>query len=160
MQLLLLLRHTRRVGLSAGNMDAILASDFNTIHRTVGGLEKAFGRVGDIGECRQTDRGSDPVAGAAVGKEHITLNPVAEAPGDRLGPLDSGFRQEDGKLVAAEAGDDVGLAGAAANDSRCPWASLMRLNPSRSMKRSDSGQPLRMARLVSFRSASFRYREL
>ena len=39
---------------------------------------------------------------------------------------------------------------------RCPCVSLTALKPSRSMNSSDSGRPLREARLVSRRSTWFR----
>ena len=43
---------------------------------------------------------------------------------------------------------------------RWPWLSLTLLNPSRSMKSSDSGRPDREARLASRRNTWFMYREL
>ena len=80
-------------------------------------------------------------------------NPVADAIADRHGAVAAGVGQDDGELVAAEAGDDVGLAGARADHpaastsarlpDRCPWVSFTDLKPSRSMKSSDSGRPLR-----------------
>ena len=103
-------------------------------------------------------RTSRPSPARNTNSPHAFAHAVAHA--DRA--FGAGFRQHDGKLVAAEAGHDVGFAGRSADDARrlrrapgCParWpcASLTRLKPSRSMKSSDSGRPLRDARFDSRR---------
>ena len=83
-----------------------------------------------------------------------------------MAPIPPRLGQHNGELVAAEPRHDVGFAGAAADDGRrlderpaagqVPVVSLTLLNPSRSMNSSDSGRPLRIARLVSRRSTRLR----
>ena len=99
----------------------------------------------------------------AVAREKpVRRDPLADALADRGRAFAAGVGQDERELVAAEPRDDVGFARAAADDAaastsarlpnRWPCVSLIALKPSRSMNSSDSGRPLRDARLVSRRS--------
>jgi hypothetical protein len=76
-----------------------------------------------MGGSPHRDPHRDRAAGSAV-KGRLGHR-VADSTGDGIGPLGIGGREDDGKLVAAVAGGDIGASQAAGNDPRHPGQDLV-----------------------------------
>ena len=98
-------------------MDTVLTVELHAIHRRIRSLQQAFHSIGYFGQCRYAYRGGEAVGGTSIGQKDESGDAIAEPAGHRARAIDSGFGQDDGEFVAAVSGDDVGLAGAPADDA-------------------------------------------
>jgi len=104
--------------LSASDVNAVLAVRLDPVHRLVGGLNELLGAPGNVGQRGASDGCRERDAETVAFEKPMRRKTVAYALPDRDRTVAGRIGQDEGELVAAKPGDDIGFACARPDDTR------------------------------------------